>query len=535
MPRARSLTRYSFVAAATLLAGTTIVSASVGKAGSGNNASADQPNWAEDVASVLHSNCVQCHSPGQSAPMSLRTYQEARPWAKSIGRNVESGAMPPWHASAGVGSYVNDRSLSPSDVETILGWVRAGAPAGDLADAPEPPPLPTGEWKLGEPDFVVTFEEVEIPADGPDQFRDLVGRVALPEDKWITAVEILPGNAKVVHHVITYRMKGFDFDPTQGWLGAWAAGTDPMIFPEGTGRLLPRGSNLIADMHYHPTGELERDSTRIGLHFADEPPAKELTNIWIMDTGFKIPAGAENHQVSASAKFWQDGKILGFAPHMHYRGKDFTYTAQYPDGRSEVLLRVDDYDFNWQTNYVLEEPISIPAGTVVEAVAHYDNSAANPDNPDPTIDVTFGDESYDEMMIGFVDFIVDEGVRPKTAFELRADMIPDLAARYPGAVYKVSGRKPAERDTPEAFAPLHLPREGDGVFYVIYDNTLTAAKVYDIVWDGNEFTAKIESPRSQPFDFVGTVEGDTIDTKLLIPRRDGEVQEVGFDGERVNS
>ena len=492
----------------------------------------DVPTWSSDVAPLLHAKCTQCHAPNQSAPMSLRTYSEARPWAKSIARNVEARTMPPWHAVAGHRAFANDRSLTDVQVDTIVRWAKSGAPAGDLEAAPEPPPIPTGEWKLGEPDLVVTFEEVEIPAEGPDEFRDLIARVALKEDKWITAVEILPSDPTVVHHVITYKMKGFDFDPTEGWIGGWAAGLDPMIFPEDTGRFFPRGSNLIADMHYHPSGKPAKDSTRIGLHFLDKEPAKELVNVWIMNDNFKIPAHAENHEVRMSKTFWQAGKIVGFTPHMHYRGKDFTYTAKYPDGTEEVLFAVDNYDFNWQTAYELEEPISIPAGTVVECVAHYNNSASNPFNPDPTIDVTFGDESYDEMMIGFLDFVVDEGVRPLSNFAIRSRMIPELAEQYPGHVYQISGRPEADRDKPDAYAPLHLPKTGDGVFYVIFgDRGLIASKVHSIEWSGKKFSAKVASPYGD-LDFVGKLQGSKIDTTLIIPG-DEKPQEIKFDGERV--
>ncbi len=466
------------------------------------NAAKDAPTYAGDVAGLLNSKCVQCHRPGQTAPMSLQNYDEVRPWARSIGRNVAARAMPPWHAVGGAGAFSNDRSLSDSEIDTIVNWVQAGAPAGDLSQAPDAPEFPQGEWKLGEPDKVVTFDEITVKGGDEDQFHDLVGKLQLPEDRWITAIEILPGNSKVVHHVIIYEMKGFDFDPTTGWMGAWAAGADPMVYPTGTGKRIQKGANLIADMHYHPTDTDEVDQTRIGLHFADKEPEKELTNIWIMNTGFKIPAGAENHEVRASHKFWQSGKLLTLTPHMHYRGKDFKYVAKYPDGTEQTLLEVDNYDFNWQTVYELVEPIDIPAGTVVEAVAHYDNSANNPANPDPTIDITFGDESYDEMMIAFADFIVDDGVRPKSAQEIRTELISEVAAKHPGHVYSVSGKPEAERSEPHSWAPLYLPESGDGFFYVIWNGELQESKISDVSWTGKSFTGKLHSPYG-PFDFIG--------------------------------
>ncbi len=450
---------------------------------------ADAPTYSSDVAAILNQSCVGCHRPGEIAPMSLLSYSEVRPWAKSIARNVEDRLMPPWHADPSHTNFANDRSLEQSEIDTIVRWVHAGAPQGDPADLPEPPSFVEGQWILGEPDLIVEFPEVTIPAGGPDQFHDLIGKVMLDEDKWIKAVEVMPGNRKVVHHVIAISVKGFNVDPVDGWLGAWAAGTDPMVFPETTGRFFPKGSNIIGDMHYHPADTEEVDQTRVGLHFADESEiTKELANLWIMNAGFEIPAGAENHEVRSSYTIWQDGKIMGLIPHMHYRGKDFTFTAKYPDGTQEVLLSVPNYDFGWQTNYLVREPIQIPAGTVIETLAHFDNSTNNINNPDPTKNVRFGNESYDEMMIGFVDFVVDEGMRMKPLSEIRRSKIPELAAMHPGHVYAVTA------SDPEFLAPLYLPREGEGIFFVIYDGSLVKAKVWDIVWDGSQFTATVESP-----------------------------------------
>ena len=467
------------------------------------------PTYSKDVAPILNENCVSCHRANQIGPMSLLDYGEVRPWARSIGRAVRSGDMPPWHADPEYGTFANDRSLSRSEVDTILAWVENGAPEGDPADLPEPPHFADDEWIHGEPDMVVTLDQVEVPAGDEDLFPKLVGKVQLPEDKWLTAVEIRPGNRKVVHHVIALQVKGFDVDPQQGWLGAWAAGTDPMVFPKGTGRLLEKGANIIADMHYHPAETDEVDQTRIGLHFADRELPKELVNVWVDNESFLIPAGADNHEVRAEYKFWQSGRIMGLIPHMHYRGKDFTYIAHYPDGTSEVLLSVPRYDFNWQTNYELLEPVTIPAGTRIETIAHYDNSTGNAANPDPTRDIRFGPESFDEMHIGFIDFIVDDGVRPKSPQELRKDKIGELAQAHPGKVYTVTA------GDPEFMAPLYLPESGDGVFYVIFDGQLVDSRVYDIEWDGASFSAKVEGPDKQPIPFSGAIgDGGAIETKL---------------------
>ena len=467
------------------------------------------PTYA-DVAPILAESCASCHRPNQIGPMSLLTYDEVRPWAKAIARNVEDQRMPPWHADPDFGHFANDRSLEPGEIETIMSWVENGAPQGDPAAAPTPPSFPDGVWQLGEPDLVVELERVTVPGGNQDIFPKLIGRVMLPEDRWVQAIEILPGNRKVVHHVIAFQVKGFNEpDPQGGWLGAWAAGTDPMVFPAGTGRLLQKGANILADMHYHPTETEETDVTRIGLHFADTEVPKELVNIWVQNDGFEIPAGAKQHQVVSTYKVWQSGKIMGLIPHMHYRGTDFKFTATYPDGRQQVLLNVPRWDFNWQTNYQLAEPISVPAGTRIECVAHYDNSADNPVNPDPTKNVKFGLESYDEMMIGFVDFIADEGVRLKEPQEIRTEVLHQLGRSHPGEVYAVHAGRP------EFLAPLYLPRQGDGVFYVIFDGQLHDARVRDIRWDGQSFQATVDGLNGAELPFAGKVgEGGAIETTL---------------------
>ncbi len=461
-------------------------------------------SYAKDIAPILNANCAGCHRAGQMAPMSLMTYDEVRPWVKAIRENVSTGEMPPWHAVASAKPFTNDRSLSQDEIDTIVAWIDQGAPRGNPTDLPPTPDFPQGEWNLGAPDLVVTLPAIEIPADGPDVFQKVPGKVALEEDRWISAVEILPGDTKVVHHVIVVAIKGFDADPEDGWMGAWAAGTEPMVFPEGTGRMMEKGANIIADMHWHPSGVPTTDQTRIGLHFADDKDIqKELTNLWIIDDDWTIPAGDPNFEVRARHTFAQDAFIMAFAPHMHYRGKDFTYTAKYPDGREEVLLRVENYDFNWQTNYVLAEKLPIPKGTTVECVARFDNSANNPVNPDPTRNVTFGEETNDEMMIGFLDYIVADGVRPKTRQELYADAAQVWIAAHPGEVYAVSSRRSNVQ------APLHLPRTGEGRIMLSINGTAMEMPLADLAWNGDAFTARVPATETLEFRIEGTLDRAT--------------------------
>jgi mono/diheme cytochrome c family protein len=396
-----------------------------------------RPTYARDVAPILAEHCVSCHRPGDIAPMALRSYDEVRPWVKSIRRAVEDGAMPPWHADPAHGEFANDRSLSDVERDTLVRWIKEGAPRGEEAAA-VPAGVNEGEgaWRLGAPDLEIQFEAVDLPEGGPDQFRDLVESYPLPEDRWVRAIEVQPGDRRVLHHIIVYVLEEGQQAPN-GWLGAWAAGMEPMVFPAGTGRLLKKGSRLIGNMHYHPTDEPTRDETTIGLHFLDAEPEKELVNLWVQNSSFKIPAGAADHEVKSSYTFRQDSVVHALLPHMHYRGKDFVYTAVYPDGRREVLLKVPAYDFNWQTIYQLKQPLELPEGTRIECVAHYDNSTKNAANPDPTKDVTFGNESFDEMMIGFVDYTVKEGLRPMSAEERLATIRAELLAAHPGEVFAV--------------------------------------------------------------------------------------------------
>ncbi len=469
----------------------------------GNIAAAEAAklSFTKDVAPILNARCAACHRPGQMAPMSLLSYDEVRPWVKAIRENVSARKMPPWHATAHAGSFMNDRSLSEAELSTVLARIDQGAPRGNPSDLPPAPVFPEGKWKLGEPDFVITLPEVEIPADGPDVFQKIPGTVALPEDQWVSAVEILPGAPKVVHHVIVFQIKGFDVDPAGGWLGAWAAGTEPMVFPKGTGRLMQKGANVIGDMHWHPSGEAIKDQTRIGLHFAKTADIeKELVNLWVLNQGFKIPAGDPNHEVRAKHTFAQDSFILGFAPHMHYRGKDFTYTAHYPDGREELLLKVENYDFNWQTDYILNERLPMPKGTTVECVAHFDNSANNPANPDPTRDTTFGEETKDEMMIGFLDYVVAEGVRPKSRVELYNDAAQTWLAAHPGEIYGVKSPKS------DGFVPLYVPKTGEGRIMLGLGGSAAELSVTDIVWTGNDFTSRIPTEQIGDIRMTGTLD-----------------------------
>ena len=484
-------------------------------------ASAAEITYTKDVAPIINQHCVSCHRPEQVGPMSLMSHKEIRPWAKSIRRHVSEKTMPPWHATEYKTGFSNDRSLSQQQIDTIITWIDSGMKKGDPADLPPVPKFADGEWKLGIPDLIISLPEVTIAADGPDVFKDLSAKMDLKEDRWLTAIEVLPSNNSVAHHVIAYQTQGgvFQENLMGGWLGVWAAGLEPLAFPKGTGRLVKKGHGVIGDMHYHPTEFKGVDQTRFGLYFADSPDdiEKELVNVWIMNVGFRIPAGAGNHEVRAEKLFSQSGKITAFFPHMHYRGKDFSYTAVYPDGKEELLLLVEKYDFNWQTNYLLKEPISIPAGTVVKCVAHYDNSTDNKDNPDPTIDITFGNESYDEMMIGFLDFIVDEGIRPESPEVIKARIIKETMIAHPYDTYSVYFRNPKD------LSVVYLPRDGqDGFVLIGIGPGLDKSPIEDITWKGNDFTGVVRLTIAEDTTIKGSADPDTGRISAIVPIKFGE-------------
>jgi len=386
----------------------------VGVSASGPKASS---TFTKDVAPILFNRCIECHRAGEIAPMSLLTYQEVRPWAKSIRQRVVERSMPPWSADPHYGKFSNDASLSQKEIETIVSWVDAGAPKGDDKDMPTTPKFVQG-WTIGKPDVVLAMqEEYSIPADGTVPYLYFTIPTGFKEDKWVQAMEIRPGNRGVVHHVIAFvqeagasgRRGGAAGEAQQGrgQLGGITPNKTGVVYSPGTARLIKAGSSIVFQMHYTTNGEATKDRTSIGLIFTREPPTRTLVTGNALNARFVIPPGAAGHEVKSSTTFKEDVHLTSFMPHMHFRGKDFTYTAVYPDGNSEVLLSVPKYDFNWQLTYVLEKPLALPKGTRLDCVAHFDNSTANKFNPDPTKEVRWGDQTWEEMMIGWFSFTRD--------------------------------------------------------------------------------------------------------------------------------
>jgi len=372
-----------------------------------NNAA---PTFTKDVAAIFFKNCAECHRPGEIAPMSLMNYKEVRPWAKSIREKVVSREMPPWHADPSHGQWSNDKRMSQKEIDTITAWIDAGAPEGDPKDMPAAPKFAKG-WQIGEPDITFQMpEEFTVPAEGAVPYMYFTVPTNFTEDKYIAAMEARAGELSVVHHIVVYvrdpkEKASRKQDIGTGLLGALSPGNTPFIASPGTAKLIKAGSNLVFQMHYTPSGKVTKDRSIIGLKFAKSPVNKVITTTAAWDARFEIPPNAQNHEVRAFYDVDQDIDIVSLMPHMHLRGKDYTYVAHYPDGRREILLSVPRYDFGWQVYYYPVKPLRMPKGTRIETIAHYDNSTRNAQNPDPSKPVRFGEQTWEEMMNGFFDFV----------------------------------------------------------------------------------------------------------------------------------
>ena len=384
------------------------------------DAPATIPTFYEDVLPVLEANCQVCHRAGGAnlggmvAPMSFTDFESTRPWARSIARQAQARTMPPWHASAEhAGVFANERTMAQEDIDTLVRWAKTGAKPGNAADAAPAKEWPANEgWSIGQPDLVIDMgQEYFVEDDVEDQyitFRMTITEDMLSEPRYLKAVEFRPGSP-VVHHIIAAPFGGI------------APGNDPTIYNDGFGTLITPGIEVAWQMHYHKeagpgSGVWDRSSAALKFYPADYTPDYIVANDPLAKLDFLIPAGADNYSATTSTVFPRDSLLLGYTPHMHLRGKAAKYVAFYPDGSEEVLLNVPKYDFNWQTNY--EYPGHgklVPAGTRVELTMWWDNSENNPFNPDPTVDVGFGEPTTDEMMFGFITYAdAEPGYVPKT-------------------------------------------------------------------------------------------------------------------------
>jgi hypothetical protein len=378
------------------------------------------PTFYRDVVPILQNRCQECHRPGEVAPMAFVTYKETRPWAKAIRDAVRSRKMPPWFADPCCGKFANDRSLSPSEIETLASWADSGAFPGDERDAPAARPWPQG-WNLPAPDTILEVPRAfEVPAKGAVEYQYFVVPTGFHEDRWVQAVEARPSNRAVVHHAVVYiREPGstWTHGPTKSdILTVYAPGSAPEVWPPGMAKLIPAGSDLVVEVHYTPNGKPATDREHIALVFAKSPPEKRILTLQMANERFLIPPGVPDHRVTVSGTLPNDALLLGLFPHMHLRGKAFEFTRIRDDGTPETLLKVPKYNFYWQLSYRLATPMLLKKGTRLEWIAWFDNSTNNPLNPDPSVAVSYGEQSWEEMMVGFFDVAVDANVDKKLFF-----------------------------------------------------------------------------------------------------------------------
>lgn len=450
-----------------------------GQAG-GNKASAKKVTYAKDVAPIFYKNCAECHRAGESAPFSILSYKDTRPWAKSIREQVVSKQMPRWDANPAHGKFANDRRLTQKDIDTIVAWVDGGALEGNPKDLPRAPKFVEG-WTIGQPDLVLTMpEEFTLEATGPDEYQYFEIPTNFTEDKYVQAVEARPGNRQIVHHIIAFikppakenpnrpkltkeqiaklraeyeknsiqyqegflrRTKtdapvyndGCAIPPEEykkrrveggegggnnnNWLVGYAPGNIVQPWPAGMVKKIPAGSSVIFQVHYNKAaGSVQKDRSSVGLIFAKGPVKQEVMMAGVANPFMKLDPDKDNQKVTACWTAPEDIHIYTMTPHMHLRGKAQRIEAFYSDGRSEVLLDVPTYSFAWQVTYELQEPKAIPKGTKFLVTTLFDNSKKNIYNPDPLQAVRWGDPTYDEMMIGFIEYTVDnQKLRPVSA------------------------------------------------------------------------------------------------------------------------
>lgn len=365
-------------------------------------------SYEHTIAPMLIDKCVTCHREGGIGPWAMTNHAMIKGFAPMIREVVRTQRMPPWHADPAHGEFSNDRSLSRSEKQTLVHWIEAGAPRGQGADPLAEYDVEWPEWSLGEPDLVIEIPPYEVPASGVVEYQYPRVRNPLDKDVWVRAAEILPGDRRALHHVIT-RFLVPDAESRSGFargggLGGYVPGAVAREFADGTGTLLPAGAVVRFQMHYTPYGKATRDVSRLGLYFHDEPPTHQRSGVVLMNTNIRIPPHAKAHTESQSRVLDRPVLLYSLLPHSHYRGIASDFVAHYPDGSSEVLLSVPNYDFNWQTSYHLKNPKVLPAGTRLVHHTTWDNSAQNPANPDPEREVPWGQQSWDEMLFGTASF-----------------------------------------------------------------------------------------------------------------------------------
>jgi len=391
------------------------------------------PTFYRDVLPILEQHCQRCHRPGEIAPMPLVTYPQVKSWTRLMNQDVHSRRMPPWFADPCCGHFANDPSLTAEQVATIGAWVDAKAPAGDPHDAPPPPHWAEG-WNIAEPDQVLRMPKpVAVPASGDVEYTYEIVPTNFTQDKWVQMSEVRPSSREYVHHAVVYirppdsqwlrraplnapftasslndpALRHQAHETTSDLLLVYAPGSSPDQWPDDMAKLIPAHSDLVFQMHYTTNGLAGEDQTSVGLVFSKHAPKERVLTLQLANDHdpIPIPPNTDNYRVEVHGTLPHDATLLSFFPHMHLRGKRFDYNLVHPDHTTETLLRVN-YDFYWQLSYRLAQPLPVKAGTVLQAVAWYDNSSNNAHNPDPDSPVTWGDQTYNEMMVGFFDVAV---------------------------------------------------------------------------------------------------------------------------------
>ncbi len=384
-------------------------------------ATAAQPvTFYRDVLPILQARCQECHRPGEMAPMPLTTYAETRPWAKAIREQVVTRKMPPWFADPCCGKFEHERRLTDAEISTFAKWAEGGASEGKKADAPVPRGWAQG-WNLPRVDRVVAMPQAfHVPAKEPLEYQYFTIAGSFEKDTWVRGVEARPSDRAVVHHTVVYVRKAGDTwthgPTTADILTVYAPGSAPDVFREDMAKLIPAGADLVLEVHYTPKGKETEDRIEVGMMITLEPPAKRVITLQMASTSFLIPPNAKDYKVTVWGTLPNNALLLGFFPHMHLRGKSFEYTLVGERGRVETLLKVPAYDLHWQLSYRLAEPLLLKKGSRLNWIATYDNSGANPRNPDPEQEVRYGFQSSDEMMIGFFDIAVDADIDKETFF-----------------------------------------------------------------------------------------------------------------------
>ncbi len=397
------------------------------------------PTFTKDVAPILQKHCQTCHRPGEAAPFSMLTYEQTRPWAPTIKLVVTQKIMPPWFADPQYGHFANERSLSIEEIRTLVAWANSGAQKGPPEAMSEPQQNYVEGWGIPAPDVVFQLPKpFPVPASGVMDYQYVIIPTGFKEDKWVQMLEVRPTDRAVVHHIIAYlREPGSNYFKDQkpgvffiapppkvdektdasalpsDFLVGYAPGQPAEILHPGEGKLIKAGSDIVFEVHYTPNGTPTTDQTRLGLVLAKAPPKERVLTLSASNGTFKIPPGDPNYKVDATFEVRKNVKLVGLHPHMHSRGKSFEYRLVFPDGRKETVLSVPAYNWHWQLWYNFAEPIDLPQGTKIECTAHFDNSPNNPENPDPTKSVIWGQQSWDEMMVGFFNLKFDASMSAK--------------------------------------------------------------------------------------------------------------------------